>query len=211
MSEETTNEGTSTNEDVSTLRAEIEALKSKHTELLTEKAKWRNSEKLAKDAADAAAASAAEKTGDIDVLKSNYAKEKEALLAERDTFAGELRNFKRDNAIKGALTEGNVRPELLPIVEAFLRERVQFDEGNPVIEGKSIGDFAKSYLASKDGLHLVRAPDNSGGGASGAGNTEATGTITAENFNITDFMAMARENPEKANALAIKLGKPYRV
>lgn len=139
-------------------------------------------------------------------LRDEHAKElakRDALIADRDNS---LKTLSVDNAIKSEMAKHNVRAEFTPAVEAMLKSMAKYDNGLASINDKSIEEFTAEFFASKDGLHYVRAAENSGSGALGS-NAKAP-VMTAENWNNTTFLQLAASNPAEARAIAIAAGKP---
>ena len=201
MTTETTIEGPS--EDVS-------GLKNKITELF---GKLKDAEKRATDAeavneelADKAAAG-----DELAKLQRDYNKLEKSftdITSERDTLAGELKTTRVDSAISAAIASGNVRPEMVEAVEAILHRKVQYEDGEATINGKSIPEFAKGYFG-KDGAHFVRAPDNAGADAQGNTGAKASSHgFTKETYNHSAYASVyTEEGVEVANAIADEVGR----
>ncbi|MBD8699283.1 hypothetical protein IFT54_05565 [Sphingomonas sp. CFBP 13714] len=187
---------------------EIEKLRAKNKELLSEKQKEKAKVQALADEKDEAEARAAESGGNVDALKAAHAKELAKLQAKLDASDGDLRTIRVDNEISKALASGNVRQELGEGFTAILKSKVQYDGAVATIDGKPIADFASEYLGSDVGSHYRRASDNSGGGATGNSSNTKAPRMTRENFNYTDFGKLMVENPAEANALADQLGRP---
>ncbi len=185
----------SQDEALAAIQAELESIKKKNSELLAEKAKWRKAEQDAKDAAEEAAATAASKSGDLESVKAAHARELKKLQEAMEASSNELKTIRVDNAIKSALNSNNVQPLMAPAVEALLKGMTSYEDGNALIQGKAIDEFAKTYFA-KDGAHFVRAPDNAGTGAVGATKSNAGSIPTT--WNLTRYTKMKEENPALA-------------
>jgi len=119
------------------------------------------------------------------------------------------RNERADALIAKALNSANVDSKHTSILSKALRGDVQFsDDGDPLLEGKSVDDFAKSYFAPKgEGHWMVRAANNSGGAATGHDGTKPP-RMTKETWNATEFAMIQKENPAEANAIADAVGRP---
>lgn len=108
----------------------------------------------------------------ITALEARLKREHDAALKvvqdERDQFARDLRTTRVDGEVAKAIAAGNVRPELVPAVEALLLRQAEYEDGVATINGKPIAAAAKAFFATKDGAHYVRAPESSGSGSTGA-------------------------------------------
>lgn len=197
---------TDTNEDVS-------GLKNKITELLatikTEKARADKAERDAQDAADTAV-SANSSELEKAVKRAEKAERDAKSASERaDDTAKTLRKVRADNAITQAISEYNVDAKHVRAATAILKMDMEFsDDGEPLINGKSVSDYAKSYFA-KDGQTYVRAANNTGGLATGNDGTTATqlskAPETADEYN--KFFALTVSDKAAANALADQWGR----
>ena len=189
---------------VADLQAQLEKVNGKNRELISEKQASRQAEAAARQQAEDAETTAAERNGDIETLKSNYKK-------SMDKLEGELRTIRVDNAIKDAVQAGNVNgPVMAKALTAILKEMTDYKDGLASIEGKSIQDYTRDYLAGEEGKHFVRAASNSGGGAQGSDGSKAFAFSkppeTAEQMN--DFMRLSNEDKPRANALAASWNRP---
>lgn len=200
---QTTDEG-----GIDELRAELEKVKAKNKELLSEKQKVKQKAQEAQDAADDAAQQAAERNGDLEALKASHAKELQKLQDKLNAADNDLRTIRVDNEIARALAEGNVRPEMTEAVTALLKSKVQYEGGVASIDGKAIGEFAGEYLGGDNGAHFRRASDNSGGGATGNTSTKAN-PVAGKEFNLGDFQALKQSDPAAAAAWATETGNGY--
>jgi phage I-like protein len=207
-----TTEQTADEGGIEELRAELEKVKAKNKELITEKQKAKQQAQAALDAADEAAQHAAERNGDMEAIKAAHAKELQKLQAKYDALDGDLRTVRVDNEIARAITEGNVRPEMVRAVTAMMKAEVSYEAGVATIDGKPIADHATEYLGGKDGAHFVRPADNSGGGAAGATTSTkiADHGFTKDNFGqrMTEWSMMAKSDPELAKSIAQQVGRP---
>ncbi len=198
MTIETTTESSS--EDVS-------GLKKNNADLKRERDTWKQraeaAEKKVEDTEDAG-----DELKTIKRERDNLKTERDDLVAERDTLAADLRNTRVDSAISAAIASGNVRPEMVEAVEAILHRKVQYEDSEATINGKSIADYAKSYFG-KDGAHFVRAADNAGADSQGNSGAKAVAhSMTKENFDINEFTMIQLDNPELANSIAEAVGRP---
>ncbi len=116
------------------------------------------------------------------------------------TAESALNNLKAESALNTALLVNNVDPKHIPLIVKATKGDITFaDDGEPLLEGKSIEKWGKDYFA-KEGSEYVRASDNSGGGATGN-----TSTVTTQNrltkkpetpaeWDILDAMSAAERN-----------------
>lgn len=132
------------------------------------------------------------------------------LTGERDTFASDLKTMRVDNEVKSAIAAANIRPELVPAVEALLLRNAKYEDGQATIDGKSICDHAKRFFTSKEGSYFVRAPESSGSASTGndgaVANNWTKAPVTSDEWNAFD--RLANDDPGLRNSLADKWGKP---
>ena len=158
-------ETTDTNEDVT-------GLKNKNADLIRQNKEYRERAERAEREKDEAAEDAANQNStELEKMQKRAEKaEREAKAANEraEDNAKSLRDYKATNAITAALTSANVDNSHIAILTKALRADVEFDDaGEPLIGGKSIDAYTKSYFA-KEGATYVRAADHNGGGASGS-------------------------------------------
>ncbi|MGU3389163.1 kinesin [Sphingomonas sp. M1A8_2b] len=158
---------------------------------------------------DAKAATGTELEKALNEIKK-LTKQVNDLTGERDTFASDLKTIRVDNEVKSAIAAANIRPELVPAIEALLLRNANYEDGAATIDGKSIGDHAKSFFKSKEGSYFVRAPESSGSGATGndgaVANTFAKPPVTDAEWNTFD--RLANDDPAMRNSLADKWNLP---
>lgn len=199
---------TETNVDTST--EDVSGLKTKNADLVRRlkaaEDRAKTAELEAENALDTASTAAGDELSKIQRAYAKLEKQVADLTGERDTFASELRTTRVDNEVSKAIASSNVRPELVPAVEALLLRQASYEDGVATINGKSIADAAKSFFSSKDGSHYVRAPESSGSGSTGATTVDTSGwkdaPSTAEEFNR--YMKLTVDDPSAATALATK-------
>jgi len=192
------------------LKGEIEALKSKNKELITElrKAKGSTNEEAAKLAAD------------LDDVKVEKVKLEAALKKANDTLAATqkdtesklaakslaLQKLIREEGLVKALTSEKVKPEFLPAVAALLREKVEVDEEKFeafVTENgtrKTLTEFVKNWSASDEGKNFIGAPLSVGGGALGAGKDGGNGKAWKD-MSLDEKTTLFRTQPDLAKRL----------
>lgn len=203
---------TETNTDTST--EDVSGLKSKNADLVRRlkvaEDRAKTAELEAENALDTASTAAGDELSKLQRAYTKLEKQVAELTGERDTFASELRTTRVDNEVAKAIASSNVRPELVPAVEALLLRQATYEDGVATINGKSIADAAKSFFTSKDGSHYVRAPESSGSGSTGASAVDTSGWAkapeTADEFNR--FMKLTVDNPTAATSLADKWNRP---
>lgn len=201
---ETNNNTDSSTEDVS-------GLKNKNAELHRKlKAAELRAEKAEQDAEDAAENAKAETGSELDKAKraiTKLTKDLDAANKRADASDNSLRDYKASSALATAIASANVDSDHVAMLTKALRADIQFDDaGEPVIEGKSIEDFAKSYFGGA-GKKYVRVAEHGGGGATGSEGAKAA-RMTKENFNYSEFAMIQLKNPAEANAIADAVGKP---
>ena len=140
-------------------------LKSKNTELLGKIKKLENEKAAEQAAREEAETIAAEKAGDIDKLKSqlekSHQKAMDALTAERDNLANELKDIRVNSEISAAISRSNIITDYVEGVEALMLRKVTYDDGVATIDGQPIADWSKAYFA-KAGAIYVNAANNNG-------------------------------------------------
>jgi hypothetical protein len=168
----------------------------------------------AEQAREAAAEEAERQSGNLEALEkrleAKWQKKYDALAAERDALSGDLRTIRLDNEVKSAIAAGNVRPELVPAVEALLLRQAQYDDSTKQanINGAAIGDYAKEFFGSKEGSFYVNAPASSGVGSTGSTPAKPQ-RMTKETFNATEYLNIKKENPDLARELATEMGMTH--
>ncbi len=164
----------------------------------------------ADNALDTASTAAGDELSKLQRAYNKLEKQVADLTGERDTFASELRTTRVDNEVAKAIASSNVRPELVPAVEALLLRQATYEDGVATINGKTIADAAKSFFSSKDGSHYVRAPESSGSGSTGASAVDTSGwnnaPSTADEY--TRYMKLTVSDPAAATSLSDKWNRP---
>ncbi len=164
----------------------------------------------AENALDTASTAAGDELSKLQRAYNKLEKQVADLTGERDTFASELRTTRVDNEVAKAIASSNVRPELVPAVEALLLRQATYEDGVATINGKTIADAAKSFFSSKDGSHYVRAPESSGSGSTGASAVDTSGWSNAPSTadEYTRYMKLTVSDPAAATSLADKWNRP---
>lgn len=102
-----------------------------------------------------------------------------------------------DSSLTNALIEAKVDPKYMKAVKALIGgdAKVEVDGENRFakIGDKALGEFVKEWSATDEAKHYLAAPVNSGGGAVGGQQQQATQTnVKAEEAkkagNLTDFL-----------------------
>ena len=194
--------------------SDIEKLKAKNQELLTEKraakAAADEAAERAEEAQELAARAANDTTALEKTLAAKYQKQLDAATAKATAADATLQKLLVDNGITQALQQANVAPSLAKAAAALLRSEASIDitDGAAMINGVALSDYVANW-AKTDGKDFVAAPVNGGGGSLGASAGAAVGAWTAENFHskTTEFMALAKTNPAEAKRIAISVGQ----
>lgn len=164
---------------------------------------------------EAAEATAAEKAGDWEKLKSQleakHKKDIDALKLQNDQLSSDLRTIRVDNEIAQIIAKSGVTAAHVPAVEALMLRKVEYADGQASIDGKSVSDWAKDYFA-KDGAIYRPAPDNSGAGASSNdGSKSSQFTIPKSAADITpELFALAKSDAEQFNSIMAQAGLEFR-
>lgn len=174
---------------VADLQSQIEKLKAKNDEILSEK-------KRAKEEAEKAAREAAEKSGDVDAIKSSYEKKLGETQAEYEDRINGLTKTLEEMTVTRTATElaaelalpGSAKA-LLPHIQSRLR--MEMKDGKPVVtvldtEGRasalSVQDLRKEFEADQAFAPLLAGTKASGGGAAGGGSGAGGASHVKANF-----------------------------
>lgn len=204
----------STENNTETPNEDTSGLKSKNADLVRRlkaaEARAEAAELEAENALDTASTAAGDELSKLQRAYAKLEKQVTELTGERDGYKSDLRTTRVDGEIAKAIASSNVRPGLVPAVEALLLRQAEYDEDAKVatIKGKPILDYAKSYFASEEGGEFVNNVNSSGSGSSGSTGSTKPPRMTKENFNYTEFGRIQLENPNEANAIAESIGRP---
>lgn len=193
---------------IETLEAALTKAEEEKKAALGEKFKATTALKKAQDDTEAAIEDAKANAGsELDkALNENkkLAKQVADLTGERDAAHTDLKTIRVDNEVKSAISAANIRPELVPAVEALLLRQHKYEDGVATIDGKSITDHAKKFFSSKEGAYFVRAPESTGSGATGNDGTKAHNWTKAPTTNDEwdAFDELAKSDPTLRNSLA---------
>lgn len=180
---------------LSELQDEKDSILNKNKELLTELKKLKNASKeydvdsLLKTIDDLESkVSIYEK--DNKILKADFEKTSK-LLTEKD---GKLKQTLISDGLTKALIEAGIDDKHLAVVKSFHERNVVLDENyNAVIDGKSLGDFAKEWLGSDNGKIYTKFNPTSGGGANGSHNGNQSKPF--KEMSEAERVALYRSNP----------------
>jgi outer membrane murein-binding lipoprotein Lpp len=205
-----TKETTDTTESVDTSTDDTSGLKSKNRELHgIIKSLEAKVAKLTDDVEEAADNARAETGSELDKANRRIQKlEKE--LGDATTRADKsdkgLREYKANSALATAIASANVDADDVGLLTKALRADIEYDEtGEPMIDGKSIDAYTKSFFGGA-GKRYVRAADHSGGGATGSeGKSQAITKLPQTDEQWRTFNALPI--PER-NALADQFNAP---
>lgn len=199
---------------IETLEAALNKAEEEKKAALGEKFKATTALKKAQEDTEAAIEDAKANAGsELDKAvneNKKLAKQVADLTGERDAANTNLRTIRVDNEVKSAISAANIRPELVPAVEALLLRQHKYEDGVATIDGKSIVDHAKKFFSSKEGAYFVRAPESTGSGATGNDGSQAQ-TFTKLPVTSSEWEAydkLANDNPGLRNSLADQWGKP---
>lgn len=185
-------------------------LKAKNAELISKNKTYQTElEQLRAEKAEREA-EAERKAGDFAALEKRLTEKHEkaikAMQERNDALDAELRTIKVDNELASNYVALNGRPELAPAFSALMKSQAVYENGEATIQGKSIADYVSGYLKTKEGLHFVRADDNSGSGAMGSEAKATQWTRETIMSRATEFGQFAKENPAEAKAIADSVG-----
>lgn len=197
------------------IEKETEGLKTKNAELLGEVKKTKDSFKSIQDqldeikaAKEEAEAAAAEKSGDVEKIKTSLAqkhqKELDAIKAQLEQSKAMLNQTLIDKGLSDALVKANVAPHHMPAVTALIKATAKAEiidqDGNAVamFDGKPINEFVQAWSQGDMGKHYIAAPNNGGGGASGSNGNGGAGTGKKADWSVKQKTDFIRENGKEA-------------
>jgi hypothetical protein len=122
------------------------------------------------------------------------AKDSEKLLSQLGEKDGALSNLLIENGLVTALTTAGVKPELMKYVKDSLKSQTKLVNDNgefkAMIGDKSLNDFVTEWKDG-DGLHVISAPQSSGGGSSGTKQGGET-SVDLSKMSASEMMKMGR-------------------
>jgi hypothetical protein len=185
------------------LNDQITALKTKNTDLISEKRTASAKAREQADAREAAEQDALAKSGDLEALKKSLTDKYEREIATRDN---DLKSIKIDGAISSALSKSGVMPQYVDALTALYKTQATYADGKATIGDLDITDHITDHLKGEDGGHYVRAAGNSGGGAPGS-SQKALPMNTP--WSIDAYAKMKTDNPAAAASFAEANGHAY--
>lgn len=201
-------ENTTSNEDVTGLKANNADLKQRLTK---EQNKTKSLEE--RILAIETERDEAREAGKSDADKATSALQKQIEQLNKKLVDSEAREatFRIDGAISDAIAKAGVLPHFVPAVTAMLKSGVEMKNGEAFADGSPLADKISGFFGSDDARHYVAAPANSGGGAQGSGSKALAHDFTAENFDSRQFewLALAGKDPAHAKAIAQSVGKGH--
>lgn len=177
------------------LQAELDSVLGKNSELLSEVKKLKNASREH---------NVDELLKTIETLEdkvTSYEKENKILKADFEKTSkvlnekdGKLKQVMVSDGLTKALIEAGIDDKHLAVVKSFHERNVVLDENyNAVIDGKSLGDFAKEWLASDNGKIYTKFNPTSGGGANGSHNGNQSKSF--KEMSEAERVALYRSNP----------------
>ncbi len=177
------------------LQAELDSVLGKNSELLSEVKKLKNASREH---------NVDELLKTIETLEdkvTSYEKENKILKADFEKTSkvlnekdGKLKQVMVSDGLTKALIEGGIDDKHLAVVKSFHERNVVLDENyNAVIDGKSLGDFAKEWLGSDNGKIYTKFNPTSGGGANGSHNGNQAKSF--KEMSEAERVALYRSNP----------------
>ena len=167
---------------VSDLQAEKEAMNAKNKELLSEvkKLKAKNSDAVEAEKYAELEAKYDELKAENDKLAKKYDADTKKLNADLANANGSLNKYLIDAGLSDNLAKAGVKAEFLEAAKALLRGNASLkdDKGElkAYIADKPISEFVSEW-AQKDGKAFIAAPQGQGGGASGSGSANVSGSF----------------------------------
>lgn len=206
-------EETFTKADVDALKASIEALEAKNSELVADVRKAKQAARAASEITpETLAAVEAERDKAVSEL-ADARKQVATLTKERDNATkaleaeqGAARTFALDAEVSKAIAEGNVLPALVPALTAMVKQgaKAELIDGKyaVLIGDKPAGEHIKAFLDTDEGKHFRAAPANSGGGAPGSQGAKGD----AKTMTRSAFSQLMVSDPRAAVAFTTKDG-----
>lgn len=194
-----------TEEELQALKDEVEALKNKNKELLTEVKKERNknrelnledfnklTEKVEQLESENSKLNGTIKQKDIEVQK---------LSTSFQEANGKLEQLSYDDAITKVVDGLKLAGNKLAIAKKLLKAEATFKDGVLSFGDKSVDDFVKDWTSpTGEGYMFLEGTQHSGGGASGGGHTGTSDVSkyfdrNSKDFNLTEQARIFQENP----------------
>lgn len=198
-------------EELQALKDEVDALKNKNKELLTEVKKERNknrelnlddfnklTEKVEQLESENSKLNGTIKLKDIEVQK---------LSTSFQEANGKLEQLSYDDAITKVVDSLKLAGNKQAIAKKLLKAEATFKDGALSFGDKSVDDFVKDWTSpTGDGYMFLEGTQHSGGGASGGGHTGAIDVSkyfdrSSSDFNLTKQAEILKANPALYNQL----------
>mgnify|MGYP003478410881 CR=1 FL=1 len=193
-------------EELQALKDEVDALKNKNKELLTEVKKERNknrelnlddfnklTEKVEQLESENSKLNGTIKLKDIEVQK---------LSTSFQEANGKLEGLSKNDAIAKLVDSIPISdPKKIPEVREILSDRATYKDGVLTIRGKDANEYITEWTAKGAfGYDFLAGTQHSGGGASGGGHTGGSDSSkyfdrNSKDFNLTEQARIYQENP----------------
>ena len=200
-----------TEEELQALKDEVDALKNKNKELLTEVKKERNknrelnledfnklTEKVEQLESENSKLNGTIKQKEIEVQK---------LSTSFQEANGKLEQLSYDDAIAKVVDGLKLAGNKQAIAKKLLKAEATFKDGALSFGDKSVDDFVKDWTSpTGEGYMFLEGTQHSGGGASGGGHTGAIDVSkyfdrSSSDFNLTKQAEILKSNPALYNQL----------
>lgn len=195
-------------EDMDALSSEIEKLRNKNTELLSETKKNKESRRKAEAEAEAAATAEAEAAGNYKALHES---EQKARIDADNRHAALVDQIAQRDISAAALAQmqGIADGDNVGILADYYAKRLKStDDGVKVLDKdgnltvSSLDDLTKEFAESSRFASLVKGRQSSGGGATGGGQSGGASDVNpfkkGDGFNLTKQAELLRTDPAKA-------------
>lgn len=194
-----------TEEELQALKDEVDALKNKNKELLTEVKKERNknrelnledfnklTEKVEQLESENSKLNGTIKLKDIEVQK---------LSTSFQEANGKLEQLSYDDAITKVVDGLKLAGNKQAIAKKLLKAEATFKDGALSFGDKSVDDFVKDWTSpTGEGYMFLEGTQHSGGGASGGGNN-SLGIKTLSQMSEPERIQLFKEDPIKFNQM----------
>lgn len=180
------------------LTSQITSLKTQNNQLIGEK---RTATSKAQAALDEAENLKLATSGDLDSYKTRVTTLEQRMKERED----ELKSIRFDQAITSAVGSRNIRPELRDDLIDALKFRATYNDGTTHVGGLTVDEYLDDFVNTDRGRHYVPASGSSGSNAPGATSLNRSPVMTKENFNMTTFMALPKD---QRAVIADTMGNP---
>lgn len=201
------------------LQAAIEeataGLATKNKELLAELKEARKGRQVDPAELDKLEAKIESLTADLNAankVAKDAQKQAETAQKQLQSESGFTQKLLVDNGLNDALTKAGVAPQFLPMVKAMLGSQasvaVDGDARRVMMGDKELSAYIAEWAKGDDAKHVLAAPANGGGGASGGANGSAgvKNPWAKGSFNLTEQGRIVQENPQLAASLQASAG-----